>query len=67
MGATATTGVGVQAGTPQVPATKGAMVRGRALTVLEIVGRVRLLFPLMKAAAVDTVLQQMLISEVLFR
>ena len=65
MGATATTGVGVQAGTPQVPTTKGAMVRDRALTVSEIVGRVRLLFPLMKAAAVDMVLHQMLISKLL--
>ena len=56
MGATATTGVGVQAGAPQVPTTKGAMAHGQALTVLEIVGRVRLLFLLMKAAAVNMVL-----------
>ena len=41
------------------------MARGRALTVSEIVGRVRLSFPLMKAASVDTVLRQMLISELL--
>ena len=41
------------------------MARGRALTVSEIVGRVRLSFPLMKAASVDTVLHQMLISELL--
>ena len=65
MGATATTGVGVQAGAPQVPTTKGAMAHGRALTVSEIVGRVRLSFPLMKAVAVDTVLRQMLLSELL--
>ena len=65
MGATATTGVGGQVGALQVPTTKGAMACGRALTVSEIVGRVRLLFPLMKAAAMDTVLRQMLISELL--
>ena len=65
MGATAITGVGVQAGAPQVPTTKGALAHGRALTVLESVGRVRLSFPLMKAAAMDMVLQQMLISELL--
>ena len=59
------TGVGVQAGAPQVATTMGTMARGRVLTVSEIVGRVRLLFPLMKAAAVDTVLHQMLISELL--
>ena len=41
------------------------MARGRTLTVSEIVGRVRLSFPLMKAASVDTVLRQMLISELL--
>ena len=65
MGAAATSGVGVQAGAPQVATTMGTMARGRVLTVSEIVGRVRLLFPLMKAAAVDTVLHQMLISELL--
>ena len=65
MGATATTGVGVQAGAPQVPTTKGAMALGQALTVSETVGRVRLLFPPMKAAAMDTVLHQMLFSELL--
>ena len=65
MGATARTGVGVQAGAPQVPTTKGAMARGRVLTVSEIMGRVSLPFPLMKAAAVDTVLHQMPISELL--
>ena len=59
------TGVGMQAGAAQVPMTKGAMARGRAFTVSEIVGRVRLLFPLMKAAAMDTVLHQMLICELL--
>ena len=44
-------GVGVQVCAPQVPTTKGAMARGRAPTVSEIMGRVRLSFPLMKAAA----------------
>ena len=65
MGTTATTGVGVQVGAPQVPITKGAMARGWALTVSEIVGEVRLSFLLMKAAAMDMVLHQMLISELL--
>ena len=67
MGATATSGVGVQVGAPQVPTTKGAIAHGQALTILEIVGRVRLSFPLMKAAAVHTVLHQMLISELLWQ
>ena len=66
MGATATTGVRVQAGAPQVPTTKVAMVRGLVLTVLEI-GRVRLLFPLMKIAAVDMVLRQILISQLVLQ
>ena len=66
MGATATTGVGVQASTPQVPTTKGAMTRGLVLTVSEI-GRVRLLFPLIKVTAVDMVLCQILISQILLR
>ena len=65
MGATATLGVGVQGGAPQVPTTKGAMACGRVLTVSEIMGRIRLSFLLMKAAAVDMVLWQMLISELL--
>ena len=41
------------------------MAHGSALTVSEIVGRVRLLFPLMKTAAMDIVLHQMLISDLL--
>ena len=41
------------------------MACGRAHTVSEITGRVRLSFLLMKAAAMDTVLHQMLISELL--
>ena len=41
------------------------MARGRALTVSEIVGRVKLSFLLMMAAAMDTGLHQMLISELL--
>ena len=63
MGATATSGVGVQAGTLQVPTTTGAMLHYRALTISEIMGRVRLSFPLMKAAVMDTVLHLMLISK----
>ena len=43
------------------------MAHGRVLTVSEILGRVRLSFLLMKAAAVDMVLHQLLISKLLLQ
>ena len=39
------------------------MARGKALSVSDIVGRIRLSYPMLQAAAVDSVLRQMIISE----